>query len=152
VTSEQAFGLWQLLLSAYPTQVVLAPTQALYLDHLRALPWRDGRTESAIRGLIAARAEPHLPSIGLVVGATGVAPEAAHLLVEAMRTGQELVPDLASRTGWAVGQAATPIPPPAPDGTPMLETGWDLTEEERRANLRRLGGLVRELRNREAAS
>jgi hypothetical protein len=143
VTSAQAFSIWQLLASAYPTQVVEEPTQALYLDHFRALPWREGRTERAIRGLIARRAEPHLPAIGAVVQAAGVAPEAAHLLVEAMTTGCELVPDLASRTGWAVGAAATPVPP-APAEAPALPAP-DVTADERRANLRRLGALHRDL-------
>lgn len=137
---------------------MLAPTQGLYLDHLMALPWREGRTAAAIRGLIATRAEPHLPAIGAVMAAGGVAPEAAHLLVEAMTTGCELVPDLSTRTGWAVGEAARPVPVGPSEAAPRaLNPGVGarpevpepappdaFTKEQRRENLRRLGGLFRE--------
>lgn len=143
---------------------MLDPTQGLYLDHLAALPWRDGRTEAAVRAMIVARAEPHLPSIGVVVAAAGVQPEAAHLLVEAMKTGQELVPDLASRTGWAVGAPARALPaedvPPAkalnpgvgarpapPEPTPEAA----FTDEQRRENLKRLGSLFREMKKGKAS-
>lgn len=139
MTNEQATGIWRLLLAAFPTQPVEAPTAALYLDHLRALPWREGRTEAAIRGLIAGSVSPFLPAIGAVVAAAGVAPEAAHLLVEAMRTGQELAVDLNARSGWSVGQLAA-LAAPA------------MSEEQRRENLRRLGGLYRELGHRGKAS
>jgi hypothetical protein len=144
--------------SAYPTQVILPPTQGLYLDHLTALPWRDGRTAAAIRGLIASRTEPHLPAIGVVMAAAGVQPEASHLLVEAMTTGQELVPDAASRTGWAVGEPARPLPTgavaalPDPGGMPEPTPPSAFTEEQRRANLARLGGLFREMTSRGKAA
>lgn len=134
------------------------PTQGLYLDHLKALPWRSGRTEAAIRVLVISRSEPHLPAIGAVVAAAGVAPEAAHLLAEAMMTGRELVPDAASRTGWAVGEPARPLPNgavaalPDPGAMPEPRPEAAFTEEERRQNLRRLGGLFREMSSRGKAS
>lgn len=158
MTSHEAARIVTFLLAAFPTQVVEKPTLALYRDHLLALPWRAGRTEAAIRAMVASRSEPHLPSIGAVVSAAGVAPEAAHLLVEAMTTGRELVPDAASRTGWAVGEPARPLPNgaagalPDPDGVPEPKPEAAFTEEERRGNLRRLGGLFREMTSRREAS
>lgn len=166
MTDPQAQGLWALLLAAYPHQPLEAPTQALYVAHLKALPWREGRTEAAIRGLLLRHASAFLPSIAEVVQAAGVAPEASHLLVDAMTSGRELVPDLASRTGWAVGAASVPIPvgpaeappkalnpgvgarPEPPEPTPE----GAFSEEERRENLRRLGGLFRAVSGRGKAS
>jgi hypothetical protein len=151
VTDPQAQQLWALLLAAYPHQPLEAPTQVLYLAHLKALAWRDGRTETALRGLLLTHDGAFLPPIKAVVAAAGVAPEAAHLLVEAMTTGQELVPDLGSRTGWAVGAAAVPLPP-APIDAPALPDGAGFTEAERRQNLQRLGSLARQLAQRGKAS
>lgn len=145
MTDPQALRLWTLLLAAFPNQPLEAPTQALYLAHLKAIAWRDGRTESCLRGLVARSTTAFMPPIGAVVAACGVAPEAVHLLVEAMTTGVELVPDLASRTGWAVGTAERPLDAlPAPEET--------FSEEERRANLARLGALARELGAKRSAS
>lgn len=167
MTTEQAAHIVKLLLAAFPTQVVEKPTLALYRDHLKALPWREGRTAAAIYGLIATRTEPHLPAIGVVMSAAGVAPEAAHLLVEAMTTGRELVADLSTRTGWAVGEAAIPIPVGSSDEAPSraLNPGVGaraeppepmpeacFSDEQRRENLRRLGGLFRDLGRKGQAS
>lgn len=136
--------------------MVLPPTQALYLDHLAALPWREGRTAAAVRGMVVARAEPHLPSIGAVVQAAGVQPEAAHLLVEAMTTGRELVADAASRTGWAVGEPERALPNGATTCLPAANDGpkpeAEFSETERRQNLKRLGGLFRELGSRSTSA
>lgn len=104
--------------------------------------------------MIADRTEPHMPAIGAVMAAVGVGDGAKHLLVEAIRTKRELVVDLSSRSGWAVGDAATPVPldaPALPSGaSPKPEAAF--TEEERRANLARLGGLFREMAGRGKAS
>lgn len=152
MTTAQATSLVRVLVAAFPTQVIEQPTLALYRDHLRALPWRDGRTESAIRGLIASQQSPHLPAIGVVMAAVGVTEASAPLLVEAMRRGVELVPDLASRTGWAVGEARIPVPALGPDPAAALEPGPPMSAEQRRANLRRLGALARSLGAKKEAS
>lgn len=154
MTTPEATRLLGYLLAAFPTQTTAPPTQALYLAYLCAVPWRDGRTEAALLGLIAGRAEPHLPAIGAVLAAVGVAEGAVPLLVEAVRTRRELVVDLSARSGWAVGEAATPVPVvlPALLAGDEPRPAESFTEEERRANLRRLGGLVREMGGRGRAS
>lgn len=160
MTDQQAQTIWKLLLAAYPNQVLEAPTQALYLAHLQALPWRDGRTEADVRALIATRIEAFIPALGAMVGAVGIhdvthrdGTNAARQLAEAVRTGRELVSDLSTASGWAIGAAVRAVPSVADDErlardgrmlpAPRPEAAF--TEEQRRANLARLGSLARTL-------
>jgi hypothetical protein len=162
MTHDQMDAIWERLLAAFPAQPVLLPTQKLYRDYLLALPWRGGRTEAEIDALIATHESPFLPAIGQVVAAVGVhdvthrdGTNAARQLAEAVRTGHELVPDLSTASGWAVGEAIWPVPPlpeagpvlalPAGGAVPEPRPASEFTEAERQANLRRLGGLFRSL-------
>jgi len=158
MTTEQAAGVWKSLMASFPNQVIEGPTQAEYLKVLRALPWRDGRTADAVEQLTLTWETPFLPPKSALVKAAGVAPEAAHLLSQAIHEGVELVPDAASRTGWAVGEPARPLPNgaiaalPEPGGVPEPTPPSAFTEEQRRANLARLGGLFREMTSRGKAA
>lgn len=151
MTIEQAARVWQSLMASFPTQVIEGPTQAEYLKILRALPWRDGKTADAVEQLTMTWETAFLPPKSALVKAAGVAPEAVHLLSQAVREGRELVPDAASRTGWAVGEPARPLPTgalaalPDPDGVPEPKPEAAFTEAERRENLARLGSLFREM-------
>lgn len=115
-----------LLITAFPNQRIEQPTQRLYLAHLAALP--ADRAERAIRELIVGAT--FLPAIAEIVRACGVHDEATRQLAEAVRVGKPLVPDLASMTGWAVGEAARPIPPPV-DEKPALPAGPPISAEQR---------------------
>lgn len=158
MTIEQAARVWQTLMASFPNQIIEGPTQAEYLKILRALPWRGGKTADALEQLTMTWETPFLPPKSALVKAAGVAPEAVHLLAQAVREGLELVPDAASRTGWAVGEPARPLPNgaiaalPDPDAMPDPKPETEFTEEERRANLARLGGLFREMTSRGKAS
>ena len=154
MTQRQAETIWKLLLAAFPHQVMEAPTQALYLEHLRALPWREGRTEDAIRALIAGQDGAFMPPIGAVVAAAGVHGDAVPQLVAAMKRGTELAVDLGSLSGWAVaGEERIPLSvvkplPELPEGA----TGDAFTSEQQAENQRRLRAITGDLRTRRSAS
>lgn len=154
MTKQQATAIWKLLLAAFPHQVLEAPTQALYLEHLRALPWRDGLTEASIRALIASQETAFMPPIGAVVAAAGVHGDAVPQLVEAMRRGTELAPDLGSMTGWAVaGEERIPLSvvKPLPE-EPRALTGTVVSPEQQAELRRRIGTLADGHRVRRSAS
>ncbi len=117
MTTTQAKSLLAFLVAAFPTMVVEAETLVIYRDCLRALPWRDGRTQAAIRGLVIGRQSPHLPAIGEVLSACGVTNEthrdgtnAARQLNEALEVGGTLAVDLRSMSGWSVVVPGEPKP------------------------------------------
>lgn len=160
MTYDQMDPIWTRLLAAFPAQVVSLPTQKLYRDHLLALPWRGGRTEAEIDALIATHDSPFLPALGQILTAVGIhdvthrdGTNAVRQLGEAVKTGRELVGDLSTGSGWAVGDPAWPVPalpdaaapalPPARNGATLPEPRpeSDFTKEERLANLARLGSL-----------
>lgn len=172
MTTDQVETIWELLLAAFPAQVVEVPTQKLYRDHLRALPWRDGRTEADVRTLLVTHETAFLPPLSALLETVGVrdvthrdGTNAVRQLVEAVRTGRELVPDLSTASGWAVGTASRPIPSlPEPDARPLrvLKPGdrpvdpdplpeGAFTEEQRKANLKRLGAMARNFGAKKAA-
>lgn len=138
MTNVQATALLAQLLATYPRADLQVATTDLYHQHLRALP--ADRATQAVRRLIMSAT--FLPSIAEIVAACEVGGPAIDQLVEAIQSGQELVPDLGSLTGWAVGKAAWPIPQVIEDMAALPAPAKSVTPEQRAEMRRRLAGLA----------
>jgi len=132
--------------------------------HLGPLPFE--RTRDAVHRHVASN--KWISSLAELLDACGLPPDEPRAgltaradLVRAVRDGGRLVPDLRSVSGWAYVPDGAALPPGAveaariagaPDA-PALPAGRTLfTEEERRANLARLGALHRHLAHEEVPS
>jgi len=131
--------------------------------HLGPLPFE--RTRDAVHRYVANH--KWISSLEELCDACGLPPDEPRAglsaradLVRAVRDGGRLVPDLRSVSGWAYVPDGAALPPGAVEAeriaaardAPALPAGRTLfTDDERRANLARLGALHRRLAHKEAA-
>jgi hypothetical protein len=123
--------------------------------HLVPLPFE--RTRDGVHRYVANH--KWISSLEELLDACGLPPDdrraglsARADLVRAVRAGGRLVPDLRSVSGWAYVPDGAALPPGAVEAervaaehAPPALPAPSLSDEARRANLRRLGRLLREL-------